>query len=138
MLGCLSFNHPTGLCFSCLSSSFFPLPPTFLAFMEWADDMGGQPAALSYVPVQSYSCSLRVFYITLVVDENTCCTLNVLINNFLLIILPCCRCCLRAQVVARARVLNWKMSSSISASDCLGKTFFSTFLLFHKVILPSD
>ena len=39
----------------------------FLAFMEWADDIGSRPAAWSYVPVQSSSCSLRVFYRTLVV-----------------------------------------------------------------------
>ena len=36
----------------------------FLAFMEWADDIGSGPAAWSYVPVQSSSCSLRVFYRT--------------------------------------------------------------------------
>ena len=29
----------------------------FLAFMEWADDTGSRPAAWSYVPVQSSSCS---------------------------------------------------------------------------------
>ena len=38
----------------------------FLAFMEWADDIGNRPAAWSYVPVQSSSCSLRVFHRTLV------------------------------------------------------------------------
>ena len=34
----------------------------FLAFMEWADDIGSRPAAWSYVPVQSSSRSLRVLY----------------------------------------------------------------------------
>ena len=43
----------------------------FLAFMEWADDIGSRPAAWSYVPVQSYSCSLRVFYKTLAVGKDT-------------------------------------------------------------------
>ena len=43
----------------------------FLAFMEWADDIGSGPAAWSYVPVQSSSCSLRVFYRTLVVGKDT-------------------------------------------------------------------
>ena len=33
--------------------------------MEWADEIGSGPAAWSYVPVQSSSCSLRVFYRTL-------------------------------------------------------------------------
>ena len=37
----------------------------FLAFMEWADDIGSRPAAWSYVPVQSSSCFLRVFYRTI-------------------------------------------------------------------------
>ena len=41
----------------------------FLAFMEWADDIGSGPAAWSYVPVQSSSCSLRVFYRTLEVGK---------------------------------------------------------------------
>ena len=39
----------------------------FLAFMEWADGIGSGPAAWSYVPVQSSSCSLHVFYRTLAV-----------------------------------------------------------------------
>ena len=43
----------------------------FLAFMEWADDGGSRPAAWSYVPVQSSSCSLRVFYRTLAVGKDT-------------------------------------------------------------------
>ena len=43
----------------------------FLAFMEWADDGGNRPAAWSYVPVQFSSCSLRVFYRTLVVGKDT-------------------------------------------------------------------
>ena len=43
----------------------------FLAFMEWADDIGSRPAAWSCVPVQSSSCSLRVFYGTLVVGKDT-------------------------------------------------------------------
>ena len=43
----------------------------FFAFMEWADDIGSWPAALSNFPVQSYSCSLRVFYKTLVVSNDT-------------------------------------------------------------------
>ena len=43
----------------------------FLAFMEWADDIGSRPAAWSCVPVQSSSCSLRVFYRTLTVGINT-------------------------------------------------------------------
>ena len=42
-----------------------------LAFMEWADDIGSRLAAWSYVPVQSSSCSLRVFYRTLVVGKDT-------------------------------------------------------------------
>ena len=33
--------------------------------MEWVDDGGSQPAAWSYVPVQSYSCFLHVLYKTL-------------------------------------------------------------------------
>ena len=41
--------------------------PHFLAFMEWADDIGSRPAAWSYVPVQSYSWSLRVFYRTSII-----------------------------------------------------------------------
>ena len=36
-----------------------------LAFMVWTGDIGSQPAAWSYVPVQSYSCFLCVFYRTL-------------------------------------------------------------------------
>ena len=83
LLGCLSF-------LSLLASvSLFPLPLTlldswatawegygfcawthFLAFMEWVDISSG-PAAWSYVPVQSSSCSLRVFYRTLVVGKDT-------------------------------------------------------------------
>ena len=43
----------------------------FLAFMEWADDIGSGPAAWSSVPVQSSSCSLRVFYRTLAVGKDT-------------------------------------------------------------------
>ena len=43
----------------------------FLAFMEWADDGGNRPAAWSYVLIQSYSCSLRVFYRTLAVGKDT-------------------------------------------------------------------
>ena len=43
----------------------------FLAFMERADDIGSWPAAWSYVPVQSSSCSLRVLYKTLVVGKDT-------------------------------------------------------------------
>ena len=39
--------------------------------MECVDDIGSRPAALSYVPVQSSSCSLRVFYRTLVVGKDT-------------------------------------------------------------------
>ena len=39
--------------------------------MELADDGGNWPAAWCYVPVQSYSCSLRVFYRTLVVGPYT-------------------------------------------------------------------
>ena len=39
--------------------------------MEWADDIGSGPAAWSYVPVQSSSCSLRVFYRTLAVGKDT-------------------------------------------------------------------
>ena len=38
----------------------------FLAFMECANDSGSRPATYSYSPVQSYSCSLCVFYRTLV------------------------------------------------------------------------
>ena len=53
----------------------------FLAFMEWADDIGFRPAAWSYVAVQSYSCSLRVFYITLVVGKDTYLTPLMIINN---------------------------------------------------------
>ena len=41
----------------------------FLAFMEWADDIGSGLAAWSYVPVQSSSFSLSVFYRTLVVER---------------------------------------------------------------------
>ena len=74
----------------CFLSLFFSLPPTlldscanaslwygirawthFLAIMEWADDIGSRPATWSYVPVQSSSCSLRVFYRTLVVGKDT-------------------------------------------------------------------
>ena len=50
--------------------------------MEWADDIGSRPAAWTYVPVQSYSCSLCVFYRNLVVDEeseDTYKTLNIII-----------------------------------------------------------
>ena len=39
--------------------------------MEWANDIGSEPAEWSYVPVQYYSCSLRVFYMTLVVTKDT-------------------------------------------------------------------
>ena len=39
--------------------------------MEWADDIGSGPAAWSYVPVPSFSCSLLVFYRTLVVGKGT-------------------------------------------------------------------
>ena len=37
--------------------------------MEWVDDGGSRPAAWSYVPVQSSSCSLRVLYRTLAVGK---------------------------------------------------------------------
>ena len=43
----------------------------FLAFMEWANAFFSRPVAWSYVPVQYYSCSLRVFYRTLVVGKDT-------------------------------------------------------------------
>ena len=43
----------------------------FLAFMEWADDIGSRPAAWSYVPVQCSSFSLRVFYMILVDGKDT-------------------------------------------------------------------
>ena len=43
----------------------------FLAFMEWANNIDSRPAAWSYVPVQSSSCSLRVFYGTFVVENDT-------------------------------------------------------------------
>ena len=43
----------------------------FLAFMEWADGIGSRPAAWSSVPVQSSSCSLRVFYRTSAVGKDT-------------------------------------------------------------------
>ena len=36
----------------------------FIAFMEWADEIGSRPYVWSYVPVQFYSYSLRVFYRT--------------------------------------------------------------------------
>ena len=52
-------------------SSLFCAWIHFLAFMEWADDGGNRSAAWSYVPVQSYSCSLRVFYKTLAVGKDT-------------------------------------------------------------------
>ena len=66
--------------------------------MEWADDIGSRPAAWSYVPFQSYSGSLRVFYRTLVVrkdtDENPKYNNYVfmsLIDFFLLSIIPGCQ-----------------------------------------------
>ena len=43
----------------------------FLAFMVWADDIGSLPAAWSYIADQFYPCSLRVFYMTLVVCKDT-------------------------------------------------------------------
>ena len=43
----------------------------FLAFMEWADDIGSRPAAWSHAPVRSSSCFLRVFYKTLAVGKDT-------------------------------------------------------------------
>ena len=44
---------------------------TFLHSWIVCDDIGSLPAAWKYVPVQSYSCSLRVFYRTLVVGKDT-------------------------------------------------------------------
>ena len=41
---------------------------------SWSGPMtliGSGPAAWSCVPVQSYSCSLRVYYMTLVVGKET-------------------------------------------------------------------
>ena len=62
----LSFSSSSDLflrpCF--LRHTFLHSWTHFLAFMEWADDIGSWPAAWSYVPVQSSSCSLRVFSIT--------------------------------------------------------------------------
>ena len=49
----------------------FPACIDFLAFMEWADDIGSRPAAWGYVPVRSSSCSLRVFYKTLAVGKES-------------------------------------------------------------------
>ena len=57
----------------------------FLAFMEWADDGGSRPAAWSYVPVQSSSCSLIVFYRTLVVGKDTYYTPNIIIMLYTLL-----------------------------------------------------
>ena len=44
-----------------------------LAFMDGANEIDSRPAAWSYIPVQSYSCSLRVFYMsmTLVVGKDS-------------------------------------------------------------------
>ena len=55
----------------CLKGVGFCAWTHFLAFMEWADDIGSQHAAWSYVPDQSSSCSLRVFHMTLVVGKDT-------------------------------------------------------------------
>ena len=57
----------------------------FLAFMEWVDDGGSRPAAWSFIPVQSSSCSLRVFYRKLVVAKDTNQTPLIIIdiNSFL-------------------------------------------------------
>ena len=60
------------LSISLLASVFLPL--FFLFFrpcLIHADDTGSRPAAWSYISVQSYSCSLRVFYRTLVVGKDT-------------------------------------------------------------------
>ena len=54
---------------------------TFLHSWSRADDTGSRPAAWIYVPVQSYSCSLRVFYKTLVVGKDT----SIIINNVLFV-----------------------------------------------------
>ena len=67
------------------SCPLFPHPPTLnharmpdrgytgllCMDMEWVDDIGSRPAAWCYVPVQSYSCSLIVFYRTLVFGKDT-------------------------------------------------------------------
>ena len=42
-----------------------------ISFKEWADDIGSWLAAWSYVPVQYYNYSLCIFYVTLVVGEDT-------------------------------------------------------------------
>ena len=52
--------------------------------MEWADDAGNRPAAWSYVPIQSYSCSLRVFYKTLQLER----TLIISLIIITIIIIP--------------------------------------------------
>ena len=39
--------------------------------MEWADDIGSRTGAWSYVPIESYSCSLRGFYKNSVVGKVT-------------------------------------------------------------------
>ena len=56
----------------------------FLAFMEWAEDIGSQSTAWHYVPVQSSFCSLRVFYRTFAVGNDTYKT------PFIIIIIPMC------------------------------------------------
>ena len=55
--------------------------------MEWADDIGSRPAAWTYVPVQSYSCSLRAFYRTLVVGKDTYAIPFIIIIIIILIVL---------------------------------------------------
>ena len=55
----------------CLSWVGFLYIDTLSCIHGEAYDIGNRPAAWSYVPVQSYSCSLRVFYMTLVVGKDT-------------------------------------------------------------------
>ena len=55
---------------SCIHGVCFCAWTHFLAFMEWADDIGSRPAAWRPT-VQSSSCSLHVFYRTLAVGQDT-------------------------------------------------------------------
>ena len=83
--GCLSSHQPPGLCLSFLSFSSSSNLAWFmrelltgigLLCMDTLSCIHGVgpwhwPAAWSYVPVQSSSCSLRVFYRTLAVGKDT-------------------------------------------------------------------
>ena len=80
LLGCLSFHQPPGLCLSCLF--FFSSSDLAWFMLECLNGVGllcmdtfscihgvgrwhcsgSLSAALCYVPIQDYSCSLRVFF----------------------------------------------------------------------------